>query len=126
MIPSGWKTVTLDYDRATEFTGDDADRFSELVDINGQYEFVTVLIPALSTSAVVSLYVQEDEKIATVPKILHSLDRDATGSFAHSTSDGAGSIAVTFRLGYAQFFRIHCHANQSADRVFKVQGFNRG
>ena len=72
MIPSGWKTVTLDYDRDTEFSGDDADRFSELLDIDGHYEFVTVLIPLLSPSAVVSPYVQEAAKIAPVPRIIHA------------------------------------------------------
>jgi len=126
MIPSGWKTVTLDYDRDTEFTGDDADRFSELVDIKGHYEYVTVIIPALDSSGVVSIYIQKDEKIATVPIILHVLDDDATGSFAHSTSSGAGSIAVIFRLGTAQWFRIHVAADQAANRTFYVQGFNRG
>lgn len=126
MIPSGFKAVTLDYDRTTlEFTGDDADRFSELVDMKGSYEFLLVLIPALSASAIVSIYVQQDEKIATIPKILHALDDDATGSFAHSTSSGAGSIAVIFRIGGAQHFRIHCSENQTANRVFYVQGFNR-
>jgi len=126
MLPSGWRTVTLDYDRTpTEFVGDDVDRFSELCDIKGYYEFLTVIIPALSTSGVVSIYIQTDEKIATVPTILHALDDDATGSFAHATSSGAGDIAVTFRIGGAKYFRIHVGANQSANRVFKVLGFDR-
>ena len=48
---SAWKTATLDYDRTTtEFTGDDADRFTDLVDLGGNYEFLTVEIPALSAS----------------------------------------------------------------------------
>ena len=125
MKVSAWKTALIDIDRATEFTGDDVDRYSNLVDLKENYEFLTVRLPALAASAIVSVYVQEGETVAEVPVIVHALDDDATGSFAHSTSSGAGSLSVTFRIGGHQFVRIHASADQSADRSIKVRGFNR-
>ena len=126
MYASKWTLATLDYDRSTtEFVGDDADRFSALIDLGDNYEDVTIDIPTLSASAVVSIYAQRDGEIATVPKIIHILDDDATGSFAHSTSSGAGDIIVTFRLGGYRYMRVHCGANQSANRLFYCRGFNR-
>jgi len=126
MLPSGWKTVTLDYDRASEgFTDEDVDRFTELVDMKGHYEFILVLIPTLSAEGAVSVCVQNDEKIATNPFAVHAFDADATGSFLHATSSGAGGIAAIFRIGGAQWLRLYVAADQTANRVFKVLGFNR-
>jgi hypothetical protein len=127
MIPSEWKSVLLDYDRATEeFVGDDVDRFSALLDLGECYEFITVLIPALSAEGTVTPYIQKDEKIATIPVAVHAMDDDTTGSFAHATSSGAGSIAVIFRIGGAQYIRLYVGADQTANRTFYVRGFNRG
>ena len=122
---SAWKTCLLDYDRATEFTGDDADRYTALVDLGGIFEFLTVIIPALSASGTVNPYIQEGGGIDEVPVIVHALDDDATGSFAHATSSGAGAIAVTFRIGATQYVRLYVSADQTANRTFKVRGFNR-
>lgn len=125
MKVSAWKTALIDIDRDTEFTGDDVDMYSKLVDLLENYEFLTVKLPALDASAIISVYVQEGEAVSEVPVIVHVLDDDATGSFAHSTSSGAGSISVTFRIGGYQYVRIHASANQSADRSIQVRGFNR-
>ena len=126
MFSSSWKTATLDYDRAaTEFTGDDVDRFTDLVDLGDSYEFLTVFIPALSASATITPYVQRDEAIATVPIALHVFDSDATGSFAHATSSGAGDIVVTFCIGGTRYFRLYAGADQTANRTFYCRGFNR-
>jgi len=126
MKVSEWKTVTLDYDRASDgFTDEDVDRFTELVDMVEAYEFLTVLIPALSASGTVSVRIPKDEKITTNPFAIHAFDADATGSFLHATSSGAGGIAATFRIGGAQYLRLYVAADQTADRVFYVKGFNR-
>lgn len=122
---TSWKSVLLDYDRSSEFTGDDVDQFSALVELRGNYEFLTVIIPALSASGTVTPYIQRDGAIATVPVIVHVLDGDATGSFAHATSSGAGDIAVTFRIGGVQYLRLRVGANQTANRTFYVRGFNQ-
>ena len=125
MYASDWKTVLLDYDRSSEFTGDDVDRYSAVCDLGDGYEFVTIFVPALDSSGTVSVYVQRDEAIATVPVIVHAFDDDATGSFAHATSSGAGSIVVTFRIGGCRYFRIYVGADQSANRTFYAKGINR-
>ena len=126
MESSGWKSVTLDYDRSpTEFSGDDVDRYSELLDLGDFYENITVIIPALSASAVVTPYIQVESTTDTVPTAMVALDDDATGHFAHATSSGAGSIAVVFRIGGARYLRLHCGADQIANRIFWVQGFSR-
>jgi hypothetical protein len=126
MYASEWKTATLDYDRvATEFVGDDVDRFTDLVDLGDNYEFLTVFIPTLSAQATIMPYVQRDELIATVPVAVHAFDADATGTFAHATSSGAGGIVATFRIGGTRYFRLYAGADQTANRVFYCRGFNR-
>ncbi len=126
MFSSDWITLTLDYDRSTtEFSGDDADRYTELLDLKDDYEYLLVLIPALSSSAAVTPYIQKDAEIDTVPIAMVVLDADATGHFAHATSSGGGSLGVIFRIGATRFLRLYCDANQGADRVFYVKGFNR-
>jgi hypothetical protein len=125
MFESQWKTVTLDYDRsATEFTGDDVDRFTELIDLGNDYEFINVFIPTID-SATVTPYVQRDNAIATVPVVVHILDDDATGSFAHATTAGTGALTCIFRIGGIRWLRLYTGANQTADRTFYVKGFNR-
>jgi len=126
MYASEKKTATLVYDRATtEFTADDVDRFTGLVDLGDNYEFITVEIPALDASGVVTPYVQWDDLIASDPVPVHALDDDATGSFAHATSSGAGGIAVIFRIGGMRYLRMYVGADQTANRIFYIRGFNR-
>jgi len=123
---SRWITATVDIDRATEFTGDDVDQFSDLVDLGDDYEFITVMLGSAITSSTLNPYIQRDSSIATVPVIVHALDDDATGSFAHATTAATTQVAVTFRIGGAQYLRMRFGSNQSADRTLYVRGFNRG
>jgi len=126
MFSSDKKTATLDYDRAaTEFTADDVDRFTDLVDLGDNYEFITVEIPALDASGVVTPYVQWDDLIASDPVPVHALASDATGSYAHATSSGAGGITVIFRIGGMRYLRMYVGADQAANRIFYIRGFNR-
>jgi len=119
-----WTSALVDIDRATEFTGDDVDRYSELVDLGANFDKVLVILPAL-TSAVVSLYIQKDGNEDTIPVQLQALDDDATGHFAHATTAGTGAIAVLFKLvGGIQYLRVHCGDNQAADRTFWLRGSN--
>ena len=126
MLKTKWTEALIDIDRSTEFTGDDVLRYSKLVTLPLNYEFVTVVVPALSASGVVSIYVQMDAEVDTVPVIVHAFDADATGSFAHATASTAGGIVVTFRIGGFQHLRIHVAADQAADRSFQLRGFDRG
>ncbi len=130
---SDWKTATLDFDRSDlEFTGDDVDRYTDVVDLGEGYEHLTVFVPALSASAKVTPYIQRDAKIdtvtpanGTVPVAMVTMDGNATGHFAQATSSGAGGFVAIFRIGGARFVRLYTDANQSANRLFTVKGFNR-
>jgi len=120
-----WKTATIDIDRASEFTGDDVDQFSDVVDLGEDYEFVTVHCDSVITSATLNPWVQKGAAIDEVPVIKHVLDDDATGSFAHATTAAVTQVSVTFRIGGYQFLRIRAGAAQGADETFSVRGFNR-
>jgi hypothetical protein len=133
MFASDWKTATLVYDRADlEFTGDDVDQFSDVVDLGEGYESLGVFIPTLSAEGTVSVYAQRDPQIdkttpanGTVPTVVHILDDDATGSFLHATSSGPGDIFVIYRIGGARYVRIRVNANQTANRLWQIKGFDR-
>ena len=125
MISGAWKTATIDIDRAAEFTGDDVDQFSSLVDLGADFEFVLVLCDSAITSSTLNPWIQKTGSVAEVPVIVHALDDDATGSFAHATTAAVTQIAVVFRIGAAQYLRIRAGSNQGADETFSVRGFNR-
>lgn len=112
----------IDVDRAEEFTGDDVDRFSELVDLEGYFSKVLVFIPALDASGIVSLYLQKDKEVTTVPSQLQAFDADGTGHFAHATSSGAGGVSIVFNTGAIRWLRVHVSENQAADRTFYLRG----
>ena len=120
-----WKTATIDIDRAEEFTGDDVDQFSDVVDLGGDYEFLTVHFDSVIDSAALAPWIQKGEAVDEVPVVRHILDDDATGSFAHATSAAVTQISVTFNIGGAQFLRLRAGSNQGQDETFSVRGFNR-
>jgi len=120
------KSCLIDIDRSTEFTGDDVDQYSELVDLGSVFEFVRVEVPTI-TSATVTLTLQDDNAVTTVPKPLHGwYDIDADTNVAIATVAATTSIWIVFKDVWAQYVRIKCGANQAADRTFYLKGFNRG
>lgn len=121
---SDWISSLMDVDRAAEFTGDDADRYSSVIDLGDNYEFVTITIPTIA-SATIGVGVMRNATITSVPSIVYALDDDATGCFLHATSDATTAMTVIFRIGGARYFRIKSSANQTADITFWVMGFNR-
>jgi len=122
---SEWKTATIDIDRATEFTGDDVDQFSSLVDLGADYEDILVLCGSVITSATLAPWVQKTPETDEVPMVMHILDDDATGSFAHATTAAVTQVGIIFRVGCIRYLRIRAGANQAADETFSVKGFNR-
>jgi len=117
-----WKDAVIDYDRTDlEFSGDDADQYSSLVDLGGDYTHVLVIVPTI-TSSVVGVAIQETPSKAEVPVIVNILDDDATGHFAQATTAGTAGMAILFSIGGAQYIRIKCGSNQAADRTFRVRG----
>jgi len=124
MFCSDWKTATIDIDRGGEFSGDDVDQFSSLVDLGDNYENVLVMCDSAITSATLAPWVQKTDAVDEVPVVVHALDDDATGSFAHATTAGTTQIAVVFRIGAIRYLRIRTGGNQAADETFSVRGFN--
>ena len=122
MIAGEVKTALIDIGRAIEFSGDDVDRFSELVDLGQEFANVLVYIPTLDAPGVVSLYIQRDGNEDTVPKQVMILDDDATGHFVHGTSSSAGDFYIVFHPGAVQHLRIYVAADQIADGTFYVKG----
>jgi hypothetical protein len=120
-MPGKWKDALVDIDRAVEFSGDDVDQYSKLVDLGGDFNKVLVTIPTI-TESVVGIAVQETNNPAEVPVIVNILDRDATGHFAQATTAGTAGMNIVFDIGGAQFIRIKCGSNQAADRTFRVRG----
>ena len=110
---SPWITTTLAY--ATD------DDLTPEVNLQANYEFLTVILPVLE-STTVTVHISDASAGTFIP--LHILDDDATGSFAHATSATEGTIAVIFKIGGVQFIKVSLNTGQTADRIFKVRGFN--
>ncbi len=121
VLTSGTKDALVDIDRDAEFTGDDVDQYSKLVDLGGVFENVLVYIPTI-TSATVTLCLQRDSGITTVPLPLYILDTNATGNFLSATTAATTTMAILFKVGGVQYFRVKCGANQSADVTFYCVG----
>lgn len=116
-----WQTALMDIDRATEFTGDDVDQYTKLVDLGDDFANVLVKFPAI-TSSTVGIVIQESQWITEVPSPVYILDDDATGSFLHATTAATTALSVVFHVGAARFIRIKCGSNQAADVEFRVKG----
>lgn len=126
MIPTGWITALIDVTRDTEFSGDVADEYSKLVDLKGNYEFLTVKLPTI-TSSTISVYGQETEAVSEVPVPVHFWhDNDADTNVEQATVAATTALILTFRIGALQYIRIRANSTQSADVSVKVRGFNRG
>ena len=116
----GFQSALIDIDRATEFTGDDVDRYSELVDLGQVFSIVTVEIPTID-SASIYIYVQKDKYKSGVPIPVHYMKSDDTTAVLANTA-GTGGNSITLLIGGYQFIRIYTTANQTADRTFYVRG----
>lgn len=118
----GFQTAAIDIDRSSEFTGDDVDQFSSLVNLGCLCNKVIIESPTL-TSTALNIYVQKDGEVDTVPIILHSrkISDESTGAWATTAGTTANSIVCDCLGGY-KFIRIRATSNQTADREFKVCG----
>jgi len=141
MKVSEWKTALIDIDRASEFVGDDVDQYSKIVDLDENYEFLTVHVPTGMDSATLTPYVQKGEKVTRaagyftpgspavvgdIPFPVHFFnDISADTDVIQSTIASTGGISITFRIGGYQYIRIKASANQDPDVELSVRGFNR-
>jgi hypothetical protein len=124
-MASDWITATIDIDRSREFTGDDMDRYSDVIDLEDNYQFVTVFIPTID-SAQITPYLQREADTDTVPVVSHFFhDISADTDVVQSTVAGTGDIVITFNIGGCRYLRLYSSENQTADRVFYCRGFDR-
>tara|TARA_R100000501_G_C2562577_1_gene72624 strand:- start:153 stop:545 length:393 start_codon:yes stop_codon:yes gene_type:complete len=120
------KTATVDIDRDSEFTGDDVDQFSSLVDLGREYDKLIITLPTLTSSAV-NIYVQNNALAATVPTALHhgwaTGDAATWLTAAWQITAGTGGLTIVCGcLGGARYIRIRCTSNQGSDRAITVRG----
>lgn len=119
---SEWESCLLDYNRsATEFVGDDVDRFSALIAFDRPYDALQVIVPTIDSSTL-SVYVQMNDAIATVPVIAHYRQTSDNATAAMTTTASTGAYFFEFPIKGIQFFRLYTGSNQTADRTFYVRG----
>ena len=119
---AGWQSVLMDIDLTAQYSGEDIDRTSALVNLGAEYTGVMIFVPAID-SAAVSLLVQRNSAIATVPVGLHyKLPSDASTALWATTAGTGGCMIHCPCLGGIQYFRIYTGTNQTADRTFYVKG----
>ena len=122
MFIGKWQVCLFDIDRASEFTGDDVDRYSKLVNLGRPFERLLLAIIAPITSAL-SIYVQEDASEATVPKQLNYVKPETATHAAWTTTAGTGSqmISCDYLNGY-KYVRIYSGADLPVDRTIRICG----
>jgi len=116
------KTATIDIDRESEFSGDDVDRYSSLVDLGGECSGLIIVLPTIDT-ATVTVYGQDDAEIDTVPASCKYLN-DAGDTLVTITIPSGTGAARQFmpKLGYVRYIRLLTSADQTADRAITVIG----
>ena len=116
-----WQAVLMDIDLTAEYSGEDIDRTSALVDLGFEAGGVMIMVPTID-SATIGLLVQRDSVIATVPVALHHKKVSDDSTTAWITTAGTGGYMITVPLGGVRYFRILTGSNQTADRTFYVKG----
>lgn len=115
MIASAWFNAVI--------TKDTDPNNSAEVDLGGNYEFLTVIIPTLSNASTTTVHISDASGGTFVP--VYRWDEDTATNLAHTTADADTTMAIPFRIGGAQYIKVVCADNQSANTTFKVRGFNR-
>lgn len=117
-----WQAALIDIDRDTEFTGDDVDRYSALVDLGRECGGVIIHVPTID-SATVAVYAQRDSGEDTVPAEVHYKKPSDEATQAWATTAGTGGLFIHCPyLGAVRYIRLYTSANQTADRTFYVLG----
>lgn len=119
MIEGEWKDCLIDIDRTpTEFSGDDVDRYSKLVDLGRAYEKLTIIVPATVTAGELEIYVQELAAIATVPTKLHVVNTDT----AYTVTLAASTCFTCDCVTGIRYLRLYSVTNQGQDVTFRIRG----
>ncbi len=115
MLPTNWLPALLDYSEDTTK--------SEEVDLDGLYEFLTVIIPTLAGSYTTTVHIAMTSGGTYYP--IYQLDIASAADFEQLTTGATTAHAVTFRIGGAQFIKVVSGTVLGADITFYVRGFNR-
>jgi hypothetical protein len=126
-IHGEWETALIDINAtedATEFTGFDADRYSNVVDLGREYDKVHVICPAVDSSTIAVYPIPEDGTAikTNIPLPVYALDSDATGSFLHATTAGTATCTAIFDIYGFRYVRVKAGADQTEDRTFYLKG----
>jgi len=70
------------------------------VDLQGNYEFLTVIIPTLSNAATTTVHISDASGGTWFP--MYMFDTAAVGDFAQLTDDADTTKAITYKMGGAQ------------------------
>lgn len=115
MLASAWFPVLID-----QSVDDD---LSEEVDLEGNYEFLTVIQPTLDGAHTVTVHITMTPGGTYYP--IYQLDNDATADFQQKTTGLATARSLVFRIGGVQFIKIAVGTGVTTDKTFYVRGFNR-
>lgn len=114
MIPSAFKDALIDISADDDLSAE--------VDLGANFEFLTVLVPTI-TSSTVTVHVSDKSGGTFYPIYKHK--QEAVADTAQVTTAETTSKSITFRIGGVQFIKIACGTGQGTDRTFLVRGFNR-
>jgi len=112
MIPTKWHSALVE------------DQLSEEVDLQGNFEFVTVIQPELDGAHTVTVHIAMSSGGTYYP--LYQLDDDTNADFPQITTGLATARSLVFRIGGAQFVKVYVGTGVTTDKTFYVRGFNRG
>jgi len=116
MIPTKWHSALIDQDVDPDL--------SEEVDLQGNFEFLTVIQPELDGEHTVTVHIAMTSGGTYYP--CYQLDSDAAADLQQlTTGDATTRAIVAFRIGGAQFVKVAVGTSVSTDKTFYVRGWNR-
>ena len=115
------KTASVDIDRSSEFTGDDIDQYSSLVDLGDNFTHAMVHFGTGWDEGRLTVYTQLTGEIDEVPKICHEYDAASATSVAVIMGTNTGGVSVIVPVS-GQYLRVRSSAAQSVDTWVQVRG----
>lgn len=125
-IHGSWITVVWDIDATAtgEFSGYDADQYSQYIDLGRAYDKVTVIIPTIVSATIAVYGVPEDGTAikTNVPLPIYQLNGATTGSNLQATTGATTSCIVTYDIYGFRYIRLKSSENQTSDVTFYCKG----
>lgn len=115
MIPTKWLSALVDKSVDPDL--------SEEVDLQGNFEFLAVIQPALDNASTVTVHIAMTSGGTYYP--VYQLDNDTAADFQQLTTGSATARSWVFRIGGAHFVKISLGTDVDTDKTFYVRGFNR-